>query len=121
VTDLDDKLIPKVLALVNKFGRVATFYEVTKTADDEAGTVTKSAPILHKRKVTPRAEYDLAFINGDTIRAGDMSVILPASGLRFTPVEAMKVEIGDDAWKIVSLRPLDTGEKTAAYKLQLRK
>ncbi len=121
MTDLDDRLIPKVLALVNRLGRVATFYEVTKTGDPKTGEVTTSTPILHKRKVTPRAEYDLAFVNNDTIKAGDMSVILPASGLRFTPVEAMKVVIGDDTWKIVSIRPLDPGEKTAAYKLQMRK
>lgn len=121
MTRFDDRLVPKVYDIVQKYGRVATFYVRTKTEDPNKGTVTFSDPVPYKRRVTPRSDYDLTLVDGDTIKRGDTKVLIAAQGLRFTPSEGMQVDIGDDTWTVISVTPLDPGEKSAAYKLQLRR
>ena len=121
MTRLDDRLGPRTAALLAKYGRVATFYEVTKTPDPTTGKMTVTETLEHPAMVSPRQEYDLRFVDGDTIRRGDTSVYVSAEGLTFTPTAGMRVSIGADTWTIVSAEPLDPGETTVAYKLQLRK
>ena len=121
MTRFDDRLAPLPTRLLAKYGRVATFYEVTKTPDPTTGKMTVTETLEHPVLVSPRQEYDLRFIDGDTIRRGDTSVYVATQGLTFTPTAGMRVSIGADTWTIVSAKPLDPGETTIAYKLQLRK
>jgi outer membrane lipoprotein-sorting protein len=121
VTRLDDKLIPRAFDIVAKYGRVATFSVRTKTEDETTGQVTFSEPVKYRRKITPPSNYGLALVDGETIKAGDASVTLPAQNLPFTPYEGMQLEIGDDTWTVISIEPLVPGENAAAYVLQLRK
>lgn len=122
-TPLDDKLVPKALEIVNKFGINATFAVGLIEPDDynpETGETTPDTPTNTIRKVTPPEKYDRYLIDGDLIKFGDCRVYLPASGLTFDPVNGMKVTIGTSLWKIVKVEYVYSGEEIALYELQLR-
>jgi hypothetical protein len=119
-TDLDTKLIPKVLALVNNYGTTATFVELTtQTYDPTDGDVTEVG-VNHNHKVTPPQPVH-QFREGDVVRIGDCEINLPASGLGFTPDEGMRVVIGSETWRIVRFDPIYTGDLVALYRIFLRR
>ncbi len=121
MTVLDDKLVPKTLAIIDKFGRNATFTELTtNTPDPTTGTVTQ-VEVEHVRKITPPSEYNDRYMSLDHIDIGDAKVLVAASAIPFTPIKAMKVVIDSNTWKIVRVSPISSGASIAAYELQLRK
>lgn len=120
-TPLDSKAPPKVLAAIQKYGINATFTVETKTFDATFNRATVSATTTYTKKVSPPARYSTSYSGGDMVKVGDASVILPASGLEFTPVENMNVTIGSETWHIVSVHPCRSGDLFAAYRLQLRR
>lgn len=120
-TSLDDKLVPKALTLVNKFGKDVVFVVLeTEEYDPETGKVTEGGETSETQKVSPPAKYDRRYINDDTIQEGDTIIGLPAKNLTFTPKNGMVVKFDDTTWRIVSMNPLYTGELIALYELQLR-
>lgn len=119
-TPLDRKAPPKVLATIQKHGINATFTVETKTFDATLNRVTVSATDTYTQKVSPPARYSTSYSGADLVKQGDASVILPASGLEFTPTENMNVTIGSETWHIVSVSPMRSGDLVAAYRLHLR-
>jgi hypothetical protein len=119
---LDDRLVPKVLEIVQKYGKIVGFVVPTsQTYDPATGTNTVTTPVTYNKKVTPPQNYSSRLIDGQNILAGDCQIFLPASGLTFAPVAGMKVTIASQTWAIVNAGPIYTGESIALYELQLRK
>lgn len=119
MTFLDLTLPDKVYELVEKYGKEVSFTSEVKTFDATTGATTSTATV-YKRKVTPPEEFDSKYIDNDTVRLGDMQITLAAKGLKFTPIESMKVLIDAKSFNIVAIRKIYTGELIGAYTVQLR-
>lgn len=120
MTVLDDKLVPKALEIIDKFGLNAIFNEVCQTDYVAAtGAVTEINPKCHTRKITPPALMD-RYADGDTVKVGDMKVSVAASGLPFTMEKGMRVEIDELEYTIISVISVYSGASVAIYDLQLR-
>jgi len=122
MTALDDRLLPKVLAIVEKFGIDAVFDEPgTKTYDPTTGETTESGNTNHTEKVTPPEGYPDNYMGGDVVKQGDVQIYLPAFGLGFTPVVSLDVAVGGKDYHLVGVDPVYSGEEIALYRLQLRR
>jgi len=121
-TVLDLKLRPKVIALLEKYGKEVTFtVSPEPTYDATTGKNTAGSPTLYVKKVSPPEPCKIEFVAGELTQVGDIEVILGAKDLPFTPVLTMPVTIDGVVWKIVAVRPMYSGELIAAYTLHLRK
>lgn len=119
MTVLDDKLVPKALELINKFGLTATYTTEDKTYD----TATRKSVLVTTDftvKVTPPFGYDERLITTEIIRADDSFILIAGSGLQFTPKMGDFVTIKGVKWRVARSQPLYSGEQVAAYQLQLR-
>lgn len=121
MTALDDKLVPKILSLIDKFGKTAVFTELTTNTYDPATGTVSTVEVNHNRKMSPPSDYDLRYVDNDLIKMGDAQTMVAASGIPFTPVQAMKVAFDSNDWHIVTVSPVYTGNIIGAYKLQLRR
>lgn len=121
MTVLDDKLVPKTLSLIAKFGKIVTFVrEGLEIYAPATGHTTQAGPTTFDRAVTPPSPYKTQFIDGDTIQVGDVKVLVAASGLPFTIVKGMKVKIDGVIWLVVQCIRIYSGTSIAAYEVQLR-
>jgi hypothetical protein len=120
-TALDTKLVPKALALINKFGTNATFtVSIGGTYSPATGKVSGTSTEDKIQKVSPPSRFDKSLVDGELIKATDLLVVLAASGLTFTPEQSMKVTLDTRVYTIVDVWPVMSGDKVAIYKLQLR-
>lgn len=120
-TELDDILVPEVLAIVEQFGKLVRFaVPGSQVYDPTTGLSTERPALSITKKVSPPQPYTIKLIDGENIKAGDACIWLPASGLTFTPVAGMKVTIDSAVWAIVAVDSVYTGELIALYGLQLR-
>ena len=122
MTVLDDRLIPRILAIVQRLGKLVVFtVAATESYNPDTGEATRATAASYSLKVTPPEVYEEGLIDGENIRRGDMRVWLPASGLAFTPSPTVTVTIDGATWAVVDVAPVYTGEQVALYGLQLRK
>lgn len=121
MTALDDKLVPKVLAIVAKYGKDVVF---TTVAAKEFSPTTRVGIETGKKqftkKVTPPEYYSTRQLS-DTVLVDDLRVFLPASGLEFTLAVAMMVEFDDMKFRVVRAGPVYSGTLIAVWELQLRR
>lgn len=120
-TALDKKIVPKVLALINRIGISATFSVGTATMDESTGEGDPDgAGTPTTVKSTPPLNYDRKLVDGVSIKNGDAQVFIAGSGLSFTPSNGMKVNISSIEWTVKSVGRISAGDDVAAYELQLR-
>ncbi len=121
-TALDDRMVPKALELINLYGQSAVFADpATKTYDPTTGLTSEGSVTNRTHKVTPPEPYDKRWIDGDLIQQNDIRIYLPASGLAFTPFKGQKVTLlTTKVFRIVSVKPIYSGEDIAVFDLQLR-
>lgn len=125
MTTLDDRLIPKVYELVEKYGQNATFTVdelKQENYEPETGHVTPDTPVNNVRKVTPPEEYSVYYVlkHQDTTIQGDMKTYLPAKDLPFDVKKCTEVNIEGELFNIVSIEDHYVGEQIALYELHLR-
>lgn len=121
MTDLDDKLIPRVKTIIEDLGKELTFTESTGgTYNPATGEVTGETNTDYAVKCSPPDQYEARFVNNDTIKVGDVRTFLPSQNLSFTPVRGMKVVFDSLSWKVLELRPIYSGDSIVVYELQLR-
>jgi len=70
---------------------------------------------------SPPQPFDIAMVDGSTILAGDLSVILPADGLAFTPKVGDSITVGGDTMQVVALGREQPDELPAAWVVACRK
>lgn len=119
MTVLDDKLVPKALELINKFGLSAT-YTTERRTYDPATRKSVLVTVEYTVKVTPPFGYDERLIVTEIIRADDSFILIAGSGLAFTPAMGDFILIKTVKWRVARSQPLYSGEQVAAYQLQLR-
>lgn len=121
MTVLDTKLLPVVFNIIEKYGKTVSFGVQTGGVYDE-GTRTYSGGTTTptSKKVSPPDRFADELINGDTIQAKDLYVILPAQGLTFTPQVGWTVTVDSVVYMTIRVDPIYSGELVAAYQIQLR-
>ena len=121
-TTLDTKLVPKVLALITKYGKSVLFKLLpSKSYDATKGTVTLGDEVQYAKYVIPPFQFNDKYIDGNLVQVGDMQIGLPASGLEFTPENNIRVIIDSVVWRIIRYSPIYTGTQIALYIFHLRK
>lgn len=121
-TALDKKLVPKTLEIINKVGRNMdfTFPRVT-SYDPVTGEGSESICKTLTVKASPAIDFEQRYIDGDSVRRGDVRIFLAAKGLAFVPVIDMLVEFDTFKFKVIAILPLHSGEQVAAFELQCRR
>ncbi len=121
LTTLDLKFLPKVFALVQKYGKTVTFIVNTIVDSDPVlGDVTTSSNKRYQLKVSPPESYEVTVETSDSNLVGAFSCILPAQGLLFKPVIGMTLLLennNSETWYIVKVGRLYSGEAIAAYEI----
>ena len=79
-TVLDTKLLPKVLAVLEKYGRTVTITIETKTKNWTTGLIETSTA-THSVKCSPPEPLDVRYVPGDVIQHGDMVTLFAAQDL----------------------------------------
>lgn len=121
MTILDTKLIAEVYNIAQTYGKTVVFQEVGSSVyDPTTGKTTDSSITNHSVKVTPPSPYSHRLVDGDLIQVRDVQIILPSKNLTFTPTQGMQVTIDSEAFDILEINPLYSGDSICAYDLQLR-
>ena len=121
-TVLDVKLVLKTLALVEKYGTLAAFSVLTPGTYNPATRETTATAIQpYSRNVTPPTSFKTEFIDGTTVKAGDLWSLVAASGLAATPTIGSLVTINSVQYVIQGIETFMSGDQIAAYQLHLRK
>ncbi len=122
VTALDTKLVPKVLAMVAKYGKTVVFSQISMNVSRPSrGDHDHKRIRTYSHKVTPPQDVKSNFVDGETVKYGDALIYLPASGLLFTPASGMTVNIDAVKWTLQSVGAIYTGELIALYEIRIRK
>tara|TARA_R110000787_G_scaffold42303_2_gene103988 strand:+ start:3292 stop:3654 length:363 start_codon:yes stop_codon:yes gene_type:complete len=119
MTALDTKLLNEVYSIAELYGKDVTFTTRSSTYDPTTGKSTVVST-SHAVRVTPPAPFKSSFSDGKLIKHGDVSVLLPAKLLTFTPSLSASVTIDGSVFTIIALDSLYSGANIAAYDLQLR-
>lgn len=121
-TQLDKKLGPKVINILMSVGKVLHYFSPSsKTFNTETRSVQENMVGVYSKKSIPPYEINLEYVDGKTIRQGDLMTGIAGKDLEFTPEEGMRVLIDGDVWNIVSIEPIYTGILVALYLFQLRR
>lgn len=131
MTVLDKPMGKLAKTLMKKFGRPATITRpgAAGTYDPATGTVSQSAPALALSCSVAMTEFTEFQIDGTTVQRGDRKALV--SGLKleeetgvtdWRPVPNLDQLIeGGRTWNIIGLIGISSGEKEAAFVLQVRR
>lgn len=115
---LDVELVPEVAGLLKEIGQTAKYVATPlKRYDVATGKMLSAEGTETPVIVSPPQQFSRMF-DGDVVRIDDLKVysmpdVIPSVG--------NQLKVGLDRFNIVAVYPLYTGEKIAAYKLQLRR
>ena len=117
-----EAMAAKVGAALTTYGRDITVTTAANSYDPATGTNTQT-PTNHTVRASPPLEYDRRYVDGNTVREGDVQYIFQDAGLGFTPAQGQKLTDGSRVYRIVSVRT-DTydyfGSTFVAYTVQAR-
>jgi hypothetical protein len=117
-TALDAVLVPVALDLIERFGLMATFVNVTATTYDPAtGTAIQTTANV-QRKVAPPGERR-RYAPTDVTRSKATVSYVAASGLTFVPQQGGILTIATTTWAILGVIAWYSGELIACYELEL--
>jgi hypothetical protein len=118
-TAFDQIFVPLATQLIdNTFGFDATHRRQTRTFDVDTGKNTTSNSDTTV-KITPPNPYSQSRIDNTLIQQGDQMVMM-SSNSGIVPQLSDKFVINGQTWQVVNVKPIVSGEETAAYELQLR-
>jgi hypothetical protein len=115
-----DKLRGKARTLLTQFAKPIVVKNVEETMDtsgDVTTTVT-DGPVTVYGYIKG---YDATVVDGGTILASDLQVIIHDDGLGLTPKAEKTVVLFDGAERtVITAKPVYSGEQVALWKLQAR-
>jgi len=120
MTELDDKILPKVKAVIARVGKKYTFTEpfVAGDFDTSDGSVTGTPSSYPGTLGSPPSDYKLTYADNGTSRFKEGTIILAGEGLKFEPKLGMKVIFDSQEVQLTEVQPIQSGEKVAAWKLR---
>lgn len=121
MTALDDKIVPKVNAVLTKVGISGTITESAGTFTPSTGAVSGGGTVHSGVTFSPPAPYRKVLV-GDQYLAGDaVSYVKGPTALGFTPKIGWRAAVGGVDYLIVGVSDLRSGDSIAAFELQLRR
>jgi hypothetical protein len=120
-TALDVRMMPKVAALLVKYGKNAIFKVTGNTYDATSGAVVPDAVLQYVKKVIPPFTAELKYVDGTLTKTDDLFTGVAAKDIEFTPIVGMSVLLDNWTYKIERVMPIYTGEWIVLYIMQLRK
>lgn len=121
MTKLDDKLRPKVKALLARLGKLVTYTAIVRTRDATSGDTLSVETVHSSILATPPTRYMRRLADGDAVKRGDVRISFAALDLPFTPASNDQVEFDSTTWRVVSVTPVYSGELEVLWTLQLRR
>lgn len=117
MSELDDKIVPKVLEVVTRFGKdISVTIPGTRVMDTANQAVIKqSGDALQTVRVTPPRFRRVADSEPEAVEA---EFLIPASGLTFTPELSQKYTIDGSEFIAHSVRKIYSGNEVAAWKIK---
>lgn len=127
MTDLDDRIVPKVAEIVAKYGKTLTFYNNagnTASYDPATGVTTEPTEATETAKATPPEPIIRRNEDGSTSSTGEMQTYLPAQGLDATFFGqsfgiGSRVDFDSTSWSVKQYDPIYSGDQIACYRLVL--
>lgn len=122
MTALDTKLIPKVLAILERLGKSIVVHVVTVAGTYNSTTrlVSAGTVVATTVKAVPPTKFKSHLIDGTNVRITDMETAIAASGLTWTPTIGWKVVIDGFSYTIHNVETYYTGELPCLYWMHLR-
>lgn len=118
-TAFDNIFVPLASQLIDStFGFEATHRRQTRTFNVDTGKSTASNSDTTV-KITPPNPYSQSRIDDTLIKQGDQMIMM-SSNSGIVPQLSDKFIIGGATWQVVFIKPIVSGEQTAAYEIQLR-
>ena len=121
MTEIDDKLLADVYTIAQTYGKSVVFtIRDAQSYNPATGKVSTGGATAITLNVTPPAQFELRYVDGDMIRERDVKVTVPAKNLTFTPDLGHNVTIDSEVFDVVTVNPLYSGANICAYEVQLR-
>ena len=121
-TILDKKILPKVVEILNKYGKIIDYYIFPDyTFDETTNSSTDGSQVIRNVKSIPPYEVEIKYVDGDLIQAGDLLTGVAGMDITFVPDNGIKARFDSVTWRIVRFAPIYSGERIALYLFQLRK
>lgn len=117
---LDTRMRATAERLISKFGKSVTWKSDSSSYDKTTGKATAGSTD-YTVTITPPEPFDSALVDGVTILAGDVRVMLAASDITFTPKVRDRVVIDGETFQVVSASKVYSGSLAAAWEFQCRK
>lgn len=119
MTDLDDQLLPEVLAVIAEVGISATWDSRTLTPNS-SGTPSETN-VLTACTISPPVAYSQFLIETGVVEAGTLQVYIAGKDLAFTPKRGDSLRVTGHPARTVNLaNPIYSGESIAAWEIGLR-
>lgn len=121
MTALDIRMLPKALALINKDGVDAVFTVTDRQYDAQTSRIVDNAgPVEVTRKISPPQGVNPRQVDNTTVLSSDLTALVAAFGLTFTPAVHMKVTVDAVDYTVEKITPYRSGESVCVYELVLR-
>jgi len=122
LTKIDKKMLRAVEKVLNKLGKLITFYVYPEATFDRATSeLTPGSASTYNRKSIPPYKARIDQIDEQIIQAEDLFTGIAARNLLFSPTVNQKVVIDSVDWKILRMQPVYSGEAICLWVFQLRK
>lgn len=118
MTVLDDKIIPKVVTILAKYGKTVTLVDDRNIVDPVNSTITRQT-IIQPVKATPPDANSIKYLGSDVKVAGATAIFVSPVGLTLALKTGLKVNIDDVVWTVMQVSPIYSGEEIALYGLLL--
>lgn len=106
--------------LIGSFGQDVTYTDSVKgTYDPVTNTLISQKQEYVVKGV--RMNYALSNIDGESVKQGDIRLLLEALDLPITPKPGDKISMSEETWEVISLLSTQPGDTVVYYELQLRK
>jgi len=112
-----DSLQGVATKLITDFGKASTLRTVSRTFSAATGQTTETVSDVTVY-ATPPEPFKQGRIDGETVRATDLSTLVQGKGL--SPQTGDRLIYGGVEYQIVNVRPQSAGTVIAFYELQLR-
>lgn len=116
MTELDVKIPPIVVSLLQRFGADATVTVATGAYDPTTGSVAAGSK-TYKVKICPPFPYDQKLMPKDSVDEGDMMTIVAAGAWK--PASKQRMSAFNETWTLLGVNTIRSGQLTAAYILHL--
>lgn len=118
---LDSVMGPLATTLIADFGGPVTLTRVTRVFNPATGKTTDTSTTFTVN-MSPPNPYTKGRINGTVIQSSDLWAYIPASAPSGAPDgKTDEITLSGVKHKVVSVKPVYSGQQVAMYEVQLRK